>query len=94
MGDYLFRPDDSPPHKCDLPMDERKLRTPPRRDGTPSNTFTTIKDTPALGSVWRCECGKIWEVQMHSPSLYREERRTWLSARWRTRRKYAIRNNK
>lgn len=55
MGDILYCPE--PKHFCEPPMEKAWLKSP-----LPNNSIEPFDAVPPMGTVWRCDCGRLWEV--------------------------------
>lgn len=82
MGDKIvYRPE--PEHRCSPHMDTQHLMSP----GT--SVPVSYKVVPPVGTVWECECGRLWRVYplniKNMMTKRKWERAGWLTRfRWRT----------
>lgn len=57
MGELLVRGIE--PHKCRPLMDRKTLVS--------NNIKFDYDEIPPMGTIWRCECGRLWEVKKYYP---------------------------
>lgn len=83
MGEVLYR--GNIPHHCTPFMDEKWIKSP-----MPNRSTEPIEIVPPLGTIWRCDCGRLWEVVKQPYVNVFPDRKwaragLWTSLKWRRR---------
>lgn len=97
MARYINKPDTTPPHECNPPLEKYA-----QKYWSNSVEVRTRRGAAAVGTIWQCDCGKIWRfknIDSNSGSWYLLEdydrwvvhpRKTW---KWFKTARYCLRTN-